>query len=147
MKVTTYLFGTVDVNPDNVITFPLGLTGFDECRKFQLIHEESAGDPPLTYTLQSLDSPELALQIIDPSVFGFDYEVELSDDEVATLKISSLDDVAVMVVLFKDEGKFAIGARSPILINVRERLGMQKQMPFLAPRVTLSNLQKLSTAV
>ena len=147
MQVATHLFGTVDVNPDNVIEFPLGLTGFEECRRFQLIHEESAGSPPVTYTLQSLERADVALQIIDPTVLGFEYEMELSDAETATLKIASPTDVAVMVVLFKDEGKLGVSARAPLLINVRERLGMQKLMPLVPPRVTLSNLRELSTAV
>ncbi len=140
MQVATHLFGTVDVNPDTILQFPQGLLGFEENRRFQLIHEESAGSPPATFTLQSLDDPEVAFQIIDPTALGFEYEVELSDEETAALKLASLADVAVMVVLFKEEGKVGVGTRSPLLINVRERLGMQKVLPQIKPKVMLTSL-------
>lgn len=140
MQVATHLFGTVEINPNTVLDFPQGMLGFEGSRRYQLIHEESAGTPPVTYTLQSLDDPGVAFQIIDPTALGFEYEVELSDDETSALQLASPDDVAVMVVLFKEEGKLGVSARSPLLINVRERLGLQKVLPRIEPKVTLSNL-------
>ncbi len=142
MQVQTYLFGNVEVAPEHVIHFPLGLVGFDQLRQFMLVHESDKGEPA-SFTLQSLEDPSLAFQIIDPTVIGFHYELALSDAENALLQNPVVDDVAVMLVLFKQEGEGAqIGAnlRAPILINTKSRVGLQKLMEKLQPNITLTNL-------
>ncbi len=142
MQVQTYLFGAIEVDPETVITFPDGLSAFENSTRFKLIHEDFGGDEPVSYTLQSLDSPTLAIQIIDPTVLGFQYELELSDEEMAKLKVDKAEDVAVMLAIFKRNEQKEIGAniRAPFLINAKARLGMQKMMPQVRSNVMLSNL-------
>lgn len=143
MKVETYLFGAVEVDPEKVIEFPNGLVGFEQNKRFMMVHEESAGQPS-SYTLQSLDDPNLAFQIVDPVTLGFNYELNLSDAETAILKAPVPEDVLVMQVLFKQEegGKAQItpSLRAPLLINTRARIGLQKVMETLRSNITLSNL-------
>lgn len=143
MKVETYLFGAVDVNPEKVIAFPNGLVGFEQNKRFMLIHEEG-GAQPSSYTLQSLDDPALALQIVDPATLGFKYELALSDNEAALLQAPAPEDVAVMQVLFKQEenGKAVIipSLRAPLVINTKARVGLQKIMETVSRNITLSNL-------
>lgn len=142
MQVQTYLFGTIEVDPETVITFPDGLSAFESNKRFKLIHENLGSDEPVSYTLQSLDSPTLAIQIIDPTVLGFQYELELSDEELAKLQVEKAEDVAVMLAVYKRSDQSNIGAniRAPFLINAKSRLGMQKMVPQLRPNVMLSNL-------
>ena len=75
MKVETYLFGSVEVSPEKVISFPDGLVAFPDAKRFMLAHEVDQGRPS-SFTLQSLDDPMLALQIVDPATLdlagGFD---------------------------------------------------------------------------
>ncbi|PKO49302.1 MAG: flagellar biosynthesis protein FliW [Betaproteobacteria bacterium HGW-Betaproteobacteria-4] len=143
MKIETYLFGAVEVSPEKVITFPSGLAGFEQNKRFMLAHEEGK-EHPVSYTLQSLDDPMLAFQIVDPSTLGFNYELVLSDAENALLQSPAPEDVVVMQVLFKaDEGgKAAItpNLRAPLLINTKARVGLQKIMENMRPNITLSNL-------
>lgn len=142
MQVETYLFGSVEVAPENVITFPKGLVGFEDLRRFMLVHESDKGEPS-SYTLQSVESPEVAFQIVDPAALGFTYEVVLSDEESAVLQGPQAGDVVVMLILFKkDEENQAFGAslRAPLLINTEARVGLQKLMTKLQSNVTLSNL-------
>lgn len=143
MKVETYLFGEVDVNPEKVIAFPNGLVGFEQSKRFMLVHEEGSTQPS-SYTLQSLDDPALALQIVDPVTLGFSYELALSDAETALLQSPSADEVAVMQVLFKKEedGKAVIipSLRAPLVINTKARVGLQKIMEKVSQNITLSNL-------
>jgi flagellar assembly factor FliW len=144
MHYDTFLFGSIDVSPDAVLTFPAGMPGFDSHQRFTLIHDPvTKGDAPASYTLQSLDDPMVAFQIVEPGAFGFHYELEISDEETALLKIDRPEDVVVMLCLFRrDESPAQIEAnmRAPILINVASRLGMQKVITHLRPNVTLSNL-------
>ncbi|WP_295002273.1 flagellar assembly protein FliW [uncultured Dechloromonas sp.] len=143
MKVETYLFGAVEVSPEKVIAFPNGLVGFEQNKRFMLVHEEGNAQPS-SYTLQSLDDPALALQIVDPVTLGFNYELALSDAETAILQSPAAEDVAVMQVLFKQEegGKAAIipSLRAPLVINTKARVGLQKVMEQMSQNITLSNL-------
>lgn len=143
MKIETYLFGSVEVSPEKVITFPNGLVGFEESKRFMLVHAEG-NSQPASYTLQSLDEPTLAFEIVDPTTLGFNYELELTDVENALLQSPTPDDVLVMQVLFKsdDGGKTAItpNLRAPLVINTRARVGLQKIMESMRPNITLSNL-------
>lgn len=143
MKIETYLFGSVEVNPETVITFPVGLVGFESAKRFMLVHEETKGELA-SFTLQSIDEPTLAFQIIDPTALGFNYELGLSDAENAMLQSPAGEDVAVMLVMFKQEGEENGGIRpnirAPLLINTRARVGLQKIMEKVLPNVTLSNL-------
>ncbi|MFN4326404.1 MAG: flagellar assembly protein FliW [Azonexus sp.] len=143
MKVDTYLFGTVDVDPEKIIEFPRGLVGFEQNKRFMLVHEVDKGQPS-SYTLQSLDEPALAFQIVDPASLGFHYELNLSDEETALLKSPAPEDVQVMQVLFKQEdggqSQITPSLRAPLLINTKARVGLQKVMETLRSNITLSNL-------
>lgn len=142
MQVQTYLFGSVEVAPENVITFPNGLVGFEHLRNFMLVHEADKNEPS-SFTLQSLETPELAFQIVDPTAIGFNYELSLNEEENRVLQSPAPNDVAVMLILFKqDSDEKAMGAslRAPLLINTAARVGLQKVMAKLQSNVTLSNL-------
>jgi len=143
MKIETYLFGAIEVSPEKVINFPSGLAGFEQSKRFMLVHEEGK-EHPASYTLQSMDEPALAFQIVDPTTLGFNYELVLSDAENAVLQSPTTEDVVVMQVLFKQNegGKAAImpNLRAPLVINTRARVGLQKIMESIRPNITLSNL-------
>lgn len=143
MKVETYLFGAIEVSPEKIINFPNGLAGFEHNTRFMLAHEESK-EHPASYTLQSLDDPTLAFQIVDPTTLGFDYELALNDAESALLQSPAPEDVVVMQVLFRNDegGKAAItpNLRAPLVINTRARVGIQKVMENLRQNIILSNL-------
>jgi flagellar assembly factor FliW len=143
MQVETYLFGAVEVSPEKVISFPNGLVGFESDKRFMLVHEDATNEPA-SYTLQSLDDPNLAFQIVDPTTIGFNYELALSDADNALLQSPAAEDIAVMQVLFRKEegGKVEISPslRAPLVINTRAKVGLQKVMENFRPNITLSNL-------
>jgi flagellar assembly factor FliW len=137
------LFGAVEVSPEKVISFPNGLVGFEQSKRYILAHQEGS-DQPSSYTLQSLDEPTLAFQIIDPVNLGYNYELALSDAETALLQSPAPEDVAVMQVLFKkeegDKASITPNLRAPLVINTKARVGLQKVMENMRPNITLSNL-------
>lgn len=146
MKLETYLFGTIDVQPEAIIRFPKGLAGFENLTQFHLIHEAAEGEAPASFTLQSAEDPAVAFQIIDPKSLGFEYELALTEEEASMLKLGSEGseaDVAVMLTLFKqgDDGK-ALGAsvRAPLIINTQSRVGLQKLIERAQPNLLISNL-------
>lgn len=144
MKVETHLFGSVDISPEKVLNFPGGLVGFETSTEFMLVHENTEGSPT-SYTLQSLQNPLLAFQIVDPSALGFSYELSLTDAEVAVLQSPAPEDVVVMQILYKKEedgkpAELAANLRAPLIINTKGRFGIQKVMDVMSSNTTLSNL-------
>ena len=143
MQFDTFLFGKIEVANDAIVHFPGAIAGFPQCKRFTLIHEQSVGEDPASFTLQSLDDPAIAFQIADPTTFGFDYELVLTPEESALLKAESPGDIAVMLVLFRREQQGApieANLRAPLLINTQTRVGIQKVIDKLRPNLTLSNL-------
>lgn len=143
MKVDTYLFGAVEVDPEKVITFPDGLVGFENSKRYILAHEVDNGQPT-SFTLQSLDEAGLAFQIVDPTTLGFSYQLSLTDAENSLLQSPGEGDAIVMQILYKNDagGNAAItpNLRAPLVINTKARLGIQKVMETMYSNITLSNL-------
>lgn len=125
MNIDSPRFGKLKVEPAKIIEFPQGLAGFETYRRYSLFHPE--GDDVKFFILQSIDDPSLAFHIADPAQLGFNFEVVLSDAEVALLKLGDPRDSAVAVILWKDEATGQLGAnlKAPLIINIRERLGLQ----------------------
>lgn len=125
MNIESPRFGTLTVEPGKIIEFPEGLAGFEDHKRFSLFHPEE-GDVKY-FILQSLDDPALAFHIVDPAQLGFNFEIELSDSETALLKLGDPGDAAVAVILSKDEAKSQLRANvnAPLIINTRERRGLQ----------------------
>ena len=140
-------FGTITVNEESVITFPKGLVGFEECTRYHLYHEE--GTDQLLYYLQSLDDADVVFTLANPEQLGIDYQLSISDEEAETIKLSSPDQLAIMLMVYRplvpageesveEQSELKAQARSPLLINTAERLAMQKI--GLRARLVFSNL-------
>lgn len=134
MKIDTTRFGQLEINPDAILTFPHGLPGFEGCTRYQLLHEDKAG--PVVYYLQSLDDPAVAFSIVDPALFGFNYELTLSDDEAALLQAGSPSELAVVLMVYKPlgteaektffQGGVSANINGPLVLNLDKKLGFQK---------------------
>lgn len=144
MNIDTPHSGTLEVAPDRIIEFPLGLTGLEDFRRYTLFHPETReGETPRYFILQSLDDPAVAFNIADPSIFGFNYEIELSAAELAALDLADPSEAAVVVVLVKDtlpgsdQGKVRANLKAPLILNVHARRGIQHVFAGLDFQVAL----------
>lgn len=145
MNIDTPHAGKLAVAPDRTIEFPEGLAGFETCHRFSLFHPETVGDAlPSYFILQSLDDPAIAFNIADPSLFGFSYEINLSDAESAALDLADPSDAAVVVILAKDgqaggNARLRANLQAPLVLNVRSRRGIQHVFARLNYQVTLKS--------
>lgn len=142
MKIESSVFGTFDVAEDKVIEFPAGLPGFEQCKRFALVHEEGASDAVML--MQSADDPDIVFSITAPDTLGVNFEFSLSDEEVAALKLDNPTDALIAVIVRKDgdaENPAGAGLRAnfmaPLVINVAARRGLQKVITKLGCEVTL----------
>ena len=141
MKFDTHLFGSVEVDDSKVITFPQGLAGFENKTRFMLVHEVDKKGALPSFTLQSVEDGGLALQIVDPTLYGFHYELTLSDEEAALLQNPEPEDLMVMQVVYKSSAtELAASLSAPLIINTKARVGLQKVIENLRSNVVLSNL-------
>ena len=123
MKIESPRFGTLVVEPSRIIEFPRGLIGFENCKRFSLFHAE--GGAPSFFILQSLDDAAIAFHIADPAHFGFNYEIALSDDDAAMVKLTDPAVAAVVVMLVKEADGVRANLNAPLVLNIEARLGVQ----------------------
>ena len=130
--------GEREVRLDKVLHFSRGIIGFESAREFTLLQiQENA---PLL-VLQSLEDPTLGLLVADPFVFMPDYSLTIGDAEQQLLRAQGPEELAVLVTATIPPGKpeeTAINLLGPIVINHRERLGLQvpqMESDKLPPRV------------
>lgn len=143
MHIESPVLGQIEVSDEKIIDFPRGLPGFEQCTRFALVHDES-GESAL-HLLQSLDEPALVLSVAGPELLGISYEFELQPEEVSLLGLERAEDVAVAVILRRDDGEAAspadTGMRAnfmgPLVINTESRKGLQKVINRLGCEVIL----------
>ncbi len=125
MIYTSTRFGTFDLCEDSVLTFPSGLLGFPDQRRYVLLDHDT--EAPFKW-LQSLEEPSLAFVVIDPSLFHPTYRVEYPRDALAEVQVEGGDDLSVAVILTipsDDPGRVTANLRGPLLMNARTRLCKQ----------------------
>lgn len=125
----------------NLLIFPKGIPGFENQTKYNLFHSDT--ESGRVYWIESCDSPGIAFTLVDPNLYGLNYVLELTDEEQSLLQAESADEVAVFLMLWKQENadqKVQTGLHAnldgPILINVEKSLGMQKIL--VSPKVEMS---------
>lgn len=128
MKINLDRFGlkNVSVDPDTLFTFPAGILGFESFKTFKFFHEESK---KTLYWLQSVEDSSIAFPIVTPETINLEYEIELSDADCQLIDLKDTQDVAVVVIVYKDDsdgGKISANTHSPVILNMKSRKGMQK---------------------
>jgi flagellar assembly factor FliW len=129
MTYTSSRFGTLDIKDDTVLTFPSGLLGFPECRRYVILDHDT--DAPFKW-LQSLDEPALAFVILDPALILADYRIEAADEAIVEVQGGEPDELSTAVILTipsTDPGQITANLRGPLLMNPRTRLGKQLVLP------------------
>ena len=135
MKIDLERLGlkNIAVDPDSVFTFPAGIAGFEQCTRFKLFHEE--GKAPV-FWLQSLDQQDVMFPVVTPETLDIEYQIELSDEDCALIGLADPADAAVAVIVYRDEaqgGQIAANTRSPVILNLKTRKGMQKVLSEVHP--------------
>ena len=123
MKIETKKFGTIEIDDDSVIHFPRGLVGFEHCHRFALIKNEDFD--PFCW-LVSLDENELSLPILNPNLVNPDFETTLSSNLTDNRFLSNgFNNIFCVVNMDRKVGRFTINLKSPILLNLEDRMGKQ----------------------
>jgi len=125
MYIDTEYFGRIEIGDDSIITFPEGIPGFEELRKFTLI--DMGEDLSNLFWLQSVERPEICFVVTDPFVIYNGYEVNIPDNDLELLEITKPETVlalAIMVVS-EDPKEIRVNLKAPVIINLEKKLGKQ----------------------
>lgn len=119
--------GAVEVPEGKVITFPEGIYGFEEKRRFALLAQDE--DAPWCF-VQALDEPDLSFVAMRPAAFFSDYEPEVPPGDRRALGLSPVQPALLLcLVSLLPEGRVAVNTRAPLVINPERRLGRQVILP------------------
>ena len=123
MKVDTKAFGLIDVDERQKIVFPQGLFGFEGLQNYALLDAERQ---PF-YWLQSMENEQVAFILINPFLFRQDYEVNISNEELAVIGLGSPENALIFVIVtIPQDGKnMTANLQGPLVINRQNMTGMQ----------------------
>jgi flagellar assembly factor FliW len=114
LTVESTRFGTLEIEPEAVLSFPRGLIGLGGSRYALL-----STDPGSPFSwLHSVEDPDLALPVTRPWEFFPNYEVVLGDTEAAALglAVDAAADVWVTVRATERVEDFTVNLRAPIVV-------------------------------
>jgi len=115
MKTLETRFGNVEYDPDKLLHFPSGMIGFPTLHDFIVMPNKKEG--PL-FWIQSVDNPEIAFVLTDPTNFFLDYRISPGDEEREVLKMEEEDDCFVLsVVTVPPDQKITLNLAAPILFS------------------------------
>jgi flagellar assembly factor FliW len=122
--IQTSMYGEIEVSESSIVTFPVGIPGFEQLKKFVVLQLEDG--VPFAY-LQSIEEEDIAFVIVDPFLFYPKYDFELSESTIEELAITSQEDVIVwsIVTMKKVIEEATINLIAPIIINAEKQTGKQ----------------------
>ncbi|MGA2481250.1 MAG: flagellar assembly protein FliW [Spirochaetia bacterium] len=123
MKVLTKPYGEMDIEDRQIISFPRGLFGFEDLRRFALFDATQA---PF-YWLQSLERVEVAFVLIDPHFFRPDYTPDADPGELEEIGITTVEDALVfaIVTIPADSRQMTANLQGPLIMNRRTHAARQ----------------------
>ncbi|MCB0384184.1 MAG: flagellar assembly protein FliW [Bdellovibrionales bacterium] len=124
MRIQTSRFGVVEITEQDVIDFPEGLLGFNDCRKFVLLDDPN---DEIFAWLQSCEEPGLAFPVLEPELFSANYAISLSKFDLESIRKTDLEGTRsfAIITIPEDPTQMTANMKAPVVINVAERVGRQ----------------------
>ena len=128
MQIDTTRFGELDIADSRIIRFEKGLLGFPKYQRYVLIESGDVtrpNEPSTFWWLQSVDLPDLAFVVTDPTLFVPTYRVPVHAEQLENLGMQSLDEAQVFVIVNKRGDLLTGNLQGPLVINIARRSGDQ----------------------
>lgn len=115
-------FGGFDVVPDDIVSFPAGLPGFEECHRFVVL---SSRELEPFKCLQSVDGPSASFLAVDPRRVFPEYRCVLSDVDRVRLGEPDPAQLVWLAVVTVQADQTLVNLRAPVVVNPARMLGYQ----------------------
>ncbi|MCZ6836419.1 MAG: flagellar assembly protein FliW [Planctomycetota bacterium] len=122
MNVQTTRFGMVEIDQNRIINFEAGLLGFSSYRRYVLLQPDDDG---VFFWLQSIESPELAFVVTDPSLWVANYQATIRREQMDELQLGSLETAQVLVIVNKYDRSLTGNLQGPLVVNLDNYQGVQ----------------------
>lgn len=122
MLVETTRFGRLDIEDERIINVPKGLLGFPDQTRFALIETNRDN---YFFWLQSLDEPNLAFVVSDPSIFFKEYQVPIREETQSELDLHDIAKAQVFVICNRVDDWLTGNLLGPIVVNAATRIACQ----------------------
>lgn len=144
MKIATFRFGELKIPEENIIEFPKGIIGFEQFKKYVLLEREDSD--PFCW-LQSLEDPNLAFVVINPTIFFKNYKIEIHYKELEDIQVSSLDRIEIfsIVTIPEDMARMSANLLGPLVINLDNNMAKQVVLvnsPYTIQHYIMDELSK-----
>lgn len=124
-QVVTSRFGLLDIDPELALTFPDGLIGFENCRRYIVVRHQ---DNSAFRWLQSLDEPTVAFPIVEPGEFCAYYAPTISDSDARSLQLERDTPTILFTIITvppSNPRDMTANLLAPLVINGLTRRGRQ----------------------
>jgi flagellar assembly factor FliW len=117
-------FDDLVFSPEDVITFPGGLPGFEKRKRFVVVPVPRC--EPFSW-LVCVDGTPLRFAIINPLIFIPDYSPKITKEQLSDLRIDNLQDLVLYAIVTMGRNPIDSTANltGPVVINRNCRLGKQ----------------------
>jgi flagellar assembly factor FliW len=122
--INTTRFGQINLQQEDIITFPEGLLGFQDLRNFVLLDDPN---DDIFAWLQSCELPSIAFPVLEPEIFGQYYSVNLTKNEQELLKLQPGQKPSFMniITIPDDPTQMTANVKAPIVFNMQARVARQ----------------------
>lgn len=124
MKLNSPILGEIIIEPQNLITFPAGIPGFEDQKQFAIIPMDEKS--PFFY-LQAINEPDLCLVLADPFTFFSNYQIKLDNETIDLLEAVDEPIIGIYSILTIPENfkETTANLMAPIIINYKTKKGLQ----------------------
>ena len=125
MKISTTRFGEIEIEENRIFNFTMPIIGFNEQSKFVLI---DLNKDKFFKWLQSVEEPSLAFPVVSVFSLGVEYSIDLSDNVVEKLGITSIEDLLVMNIASipqENPQGTTLNLLAPLVFNLENQLAGQ----------------------
>lgn len=114
----------IDLNDDQIISFPEGILGFDHVKQFVLLEEDNS---PFHW-LQAVDEGDLAFVMISPLEFMNEYSLVISQSDLDVVEAESPEELLVFSIVTipaENPANMTANLQGPVIINLAKHKGKQ----------------------
>ncbi len=123
MKKILTRFGEVEYDENKLVHFPFGLIGLPKLHDFIVMPNKKEG--PL-FWIQSVDDPQMAFVLTDPTNFFPDYRVIPEKEDREALRIEEGEEcLAMVIVTVPEDLNITLNLAAPILYSPERNTAIQ----------------------
>jgi flagellar assembly factor FliW len=139
-------FGTVEIQPQDVIEFPFGLIGLGGLRYALIDRNPGTG----FLWLHSVDDPALALPVVSPHLFFSDFHVDIAAEDRERCSLDDQSPVTLYVTVRATPNPLDITAnlRAPLVIcqgRGYQVINTNEEAPLQAPLFALPTQHQIAS--